>query len=134
MIAPSSFNNQVLGRLLETHCKVLEGQDGFWHVEFGERSLTVITDEMHDRMRIITPVLEASEVDHELALVLLKSNFDRALDARYALTEDYLWSAFIHPLSPLDEAQLVSALRQVTSLAENFGTTFSSGELTFGGN
>lgn len=133
MIAPASMNNQVLGRLLKQHTEILEGEDGFWNVMHLERSLTVITDETHDRMRIITPVIEMSEIDLELALVLLKSNFDRALDARYALTEDYLWSAFIHPLSSLDERMLRSALRQVAMLAENFGTSFSSGELVFGG-
>ncbi|MEO1529101.1 MAG: hypothetical protein AAFX06_27085 [Planctomycetota bacterium] len=134
MIAPASMDNEALGRLLKAHAKVLEGSsEGFWHVEFMERNLTIITDESHDRMRIITPVLDADEIEIDLAMMLLKSNFDRALDARYALTDDYLWAAFIHPLSPLTEGFLVSGLRQVATLAENFGTSFSSGELVFGG-
>ncbi|MEL6109308.1 MAG: hypothetical protein AAFU85_25145 [Planctomycetota bacterium] len=133
MIAPASMNNQVLGRLLNAHTKVVEGSDGFWHVDFMERNLTIITDESHDRMRIITPVIDAAEIEIDLAMLLLKSNFDRALDARYALTDDYLWAAFIHPLSPLSEAFLLSGLRQVATLAENFGTSYSSGELVFGG-
>lgn len=127
------MNNQVLGRLLNAHTKVVEGSDGFWHVDFMERNLTIITDESHDRMRIITPVIDAAEIEIDLAMLLLKSNFDRALDARYALTDDYLWAAFIHPLSPLSEAFLLSGLRQVATLAENFGTSYSSGELVFGG-
>ena len=133
MIAPASMNNEVLGRLLKAHTNVIEGSDGFWHVDFMERNLTIITDESHDRMRIITPVVDADEIEMELAVMLLKSNFDRALDARYALTDDYLWAAFIHPLSPLTEDFLLSGLRQVATLAENFGTSFSSGELVFGG-
>ncbi|MEM1070847.1 MAG: hypothetical protein AAGI63_18220 [Planctomycetota bacterium] len=133
MIAPASFDNQALRELLREHADELDGEDGFWHVRFMDRTLTVLTDESHDRMRIITPVIEASEVDLELAIVLLHANFDRALDARYALSGDYLWSAFIHPLSPMNGRLLLSALRQVATLTENFGTTFSSGELTFGG-
>lgn len=133
MIAPMAFDNQALGRILGAHTKVIEGSDGFWHIEFQSRLLTIITDEFHDRMRVIAPIIEAKDVDSDLAMTLLQSNFDRALDARYAMTDDYLWSAFIHPLSPLSEPQVLSAIRQVATLADNFGSSFSSGELTFGG-
>ena len=44
-----------------------------------------------------------------------------------------LYAAFIHPLGPLTEAELVSAVRQVSSLASSFGTGYTSGELVFGG-
>ena len=44
-----------------------------------------------------------------------------------------LWSAFIHPLQQLGSAQFRDAVEQVVTLAKNYGTSFSSGNLAFGG-
>jgi len=38
----------------------------------------------------------------------MQANFDSALDARYAIAKGKLWSAFIHPLSELNEEQFFS--------------------------
>ena len=131
MIAPAAMDNQRLDELLREQTEIVEGQLGFWQVSYQDRTVMIITDEQHDRMRIITPVAEAVGLEDGIAQTLLAANFDRALDARYALTEDVLWSAFIHPLSSLTDEFFLSALRQVVTLAENYGTSFSSGELTF---
>ncbi|MEO0425337.1 MAG: hypothetical protein AAF184_23575, partial [Pseudomonadota bacterium] len=64
---------------------------------------------------------------------LLQANFDTALDARYAIARDTLWATFIHPLSPLTEDQLLSAISQTLSIALTYGSTFSSGVWAFGG-
>ena len=69
----------------------------------------------------------------ELLYRLMQANFDTALDARYAIAQKVIWTAYLHPLGSLGEAQFVSGLAQVVTLAENFGTTFSSGAMTFGG-
>ena len=63
----------------------------------------------------------------------MAANFHTALDGRYATSEGVLYAAFIHPLSPLTEEELASALRQVAALARNFGTTYSSDALLYGG-
>lgn len=39
----------------------------------------------------------------------------------------------LHPLSPLTADQFLSGLAQTVLLARNYGTTFSSGALSFGG-
>lgn len=132
MIAPAAMDNERLDELLREMTEIVEGEQGFWQVCYHNRTVMVITDETHDRMRIITPVAEASEVDESVAQLLLAANFDRALDARYALTDDVLWAAFIHPLSLLTDDFFRSAMRQVVTLAENYGTSYSSGELKFG--
>lgn len=129
----TAMNNARLDTLIREHAVVDEGQPGYWKLDFQQRAVLVITDETHDRMRIITPVAEVTDLSEEIWLLALSANFDRALDARYAVNGDYLWSAFIHPLSPLTDDQFIDGLRQVATLADNFGTTFSSGSLAFGG-
>lgn len=92
-----------------------------------------ISDVDHDRMRIIAPVRETSKLAAGQMTVLMEANFDRALDARYAIRNGIVFAAFIHPLSPLTGAEVVSALHQVASLTKTFGTTYSSSDLVFDG-
>ena len=129
----AGMNNQRLDSLIRERGEVLEGQLGFWRFDYRERVVMVVTDESHNRMRIITPVAEVTDLDESIWLIALTANFDRALDARYAVNGDYLWAAFIHPLQQLTDAQFLDALDQVVTLADNFGTTFSSSDLVFGG-
>ncbi len=96
--------------------------------------LLVLTDERADRMRImiaIRPFNPQLVEDLQLALIALHANYDRALDARYAIHDGVLWSAFIHPLSSLTPSDLTNALNQVQTLRETTGTTYSSGNLMF---
>ena len=81
----------------------------------------------------MTPVASVEVLDGDLLYRMLQANYDSALDARYAIAQGLVWSVFIHPLSNLDEAFLASAIRQVHTAAETFGTTFTSGELIYGG-
>ena len=92
-----------------------------------------ISDVTHDRMRLISVIAPVSKLTGEQVARILDANFHSALDARYATSGGYLYAAFIHPLGPLTERELRSAVYQVASLARSFGTTYSSGELVFGG-
>ncbi len=109
-----------------------QAQPGSWQFDYFGRTLIVLSDERANRMRIITPVAEIADMSPEDVSTCLSANFDRALDARYAASGEYLWSAFIHPLAELVDTQLVDALMQVATLAVTYGTTFSSSGLTFG--
>lgn len=96
--------------------------------------IVVMTDERANRMRIMMPIrpFDTQSVDDlQLALIALHANYDRALDARYAIQEGMLWSAFIHPLSSLTPADLSSAIKQVIALHHNTGTSYSSGAFIF---
>jgi hypothetical protein len=84
-------------------------------------------------MRAITPVRKQEDVPPEELTRLMQANFDSALDARYALAKGVLWSAFIHPLKPLEKDQLISGIGQVVNLAQSYGTLYSGGALLFGG-
>lgn len=109
------------------------GRPGFWQLTVEERAVLVITDETADRMRIMTPVARAGELPADVLRRLLQSNFDTALDARYAIAQDMLWSAFIRPLGSLQDAEFLAGVGQVVNLALSYGTTYSSGLLMFRG-
>lgn len=97
------------------------------------RPVVVVSDEKADRMRIMSVIGPASALDADQLRRVLQANFDAVLDARYAIAQGMVWSAFIHPLSPLSERQFYSGLAQVVVAAETFGTTYSSGSLVFTG-
>jgi hypothetical protein len=99
---------------------------------YNERILYCISDVHHDRMRIIAPIIESNELTEDIKDKLLISNFHSALDARYAVSDEMLYAAFIHPLSRLTEEEVESAIRQVATLADTFGSTYSSGDLSYG--
>lgn len=98
-----------------------------------ERSLRVVYDERADRMRVITPIIPATDLPGGLLLRILQANFDSALDARYAVGSGMIWSSFVHRLSSLTDEDFISGIAQTAVAAETFGTTFSSGAFVFGG-
>jgi len=126
------MNSDRLASLIRVVSKESRGEPGYWSFEVEKRELVVITDEAADRMRIMTPVVEESALSSEDLRVLLAANFDRALDARYAVARGYLWSVFLHPLTTLTDAQFLG-VEQVVKLAQNYGTSYTSSDLVFQG-
>jgi len=98
-----------------------------------DRDLRIVFDENADRMRIITPIIPATNLPDGLLLRLSQANFDSALDARYAIGSGMVWASFVHRLSSLTDEDFISGLAQTAVAAETFGTTFSSGAFVFGG-
>lgn len=95
--------------------------------------MLVVTDPNAGRMRIITPIALIAELPEGAMARLMQANFDTALDARYAIAQDLVWGAFIHPLDSLTQRDFASGILQTHSLGETFGTTFSSGAISYGG-
>ncbi|MDT8283343.1 MAG: hypothetical protein RQ982_11140 [Gammaproteobacteria bacterium] len=112
---------------------IIESKKGLVVFEYKKVKMALVSDVDHDRMRIISPITKYSELTLEQVNIIMEANFHRALDARYATSKDVLYSAFIHPLSSLSEAELTDALNQVATLALTFGSTYSSSELSFAG-
>jgi hypothetical protein len=127
------MDNSGLYRILASVSDSIEGPEGFWQLRYADRVMFVITDENFDRMRIISPVTSADDISAGELEQAMIANFHSALDVRYAISEDILWSAFIHPFGALTETQVRDALSQVYRAAETFGTTFSSTDLVFPG-
>ena len=101
---------------------------------YKERLLVCIYDENANRMRIISPIVERKEVGEEELLNALVANFHSALDVKYALSDEIIWSVFVHPLRELTDHQVLDAIDQVYLAAMTFGTTYSSTHLVFPGN
>ncbi|WP_299830058.1 hypothetical protein [uncultured Roseobacter sp.] len=93
----------------------------------------VVTDPRADRMRAMVPIRSSDGLDPEELMRLMQANFDSALDARYAVARGRLWGVFIHPLSPLEQDQFLSALVQTVNVARTYGQTYSGGAQVFGG-
>ncbi len=117
--------------LVKKSTEVLEEQKGYLFFKYLGVKMALLSDEDHNRMRIISPITKYSVLAPKIKESLMYSNFHLALDARYAVSEDTLYAAFIHPLSTLSEEDLESALKQVANLKGSFGKTYSSGQLDF---
>ena len=104
-----------------------------WQFNIEGYQVTILTDQRADRMRIIVPVESVDNIKAERLYRLMQANFDSALDARYSIAQDILWSAYIHPLAALDDEQFISGLGQVINLADSYGSSYSSGALIFQG-
>jgi hypothetical protein len=126
-----AMNNSRLEDIIRRLDKAPEGSDGMWQLKVGNHAVTVITDEEADRMRIVIPITETSELTEKHLYRIMQANFDSALDARYAIAKEILWSAYIHPLSTLSDEDFLSGLGQTVNLVDTFGGSFSSGSSTF---
>ena len=121
-----------LEEVLRDAAEQIEGEDGAWELVIDGVRMACLTDLDFDRMRVIAPIVEDDEITDAQRREMLEANFHTALDARYATSEGVLYAAFIHPLSPLTEDELRSALEQIVNLVDSFGTTYSGGTLVFG--
>ena len=134
--AQSAFdkmNNEKMQKILYREVQDIEGELGRWQFNFQNRPMMILTDESANRMRIMSPVIEEGELKDGQKKKMLEANFDRALDAKYAIYQGVVWSVFTHPLSELTVEQFKDAMKQVAALADNFGTTYTSTDFVFGG-
>ena len=93
----------------------------------------LITDVASDRMRLMAGVVEASELTEKDLRILMEANYDRALDAKYAISDGVLWAVFVHPLKDLTTNVLKNGLYQVRNLVYTYGTSYTSTQFVFGG-
>ncbi len=125
------MNIERLDAILQDTISDIQTEPGQWRFSLNDISIIVLVDAKANRMRIFAPVVDVNELTAEQVQNMLIANFHTALDARYAVSNGFVVSTFVHPLDSLQEKDLLSALNQVISLATTFGTTYSSGELLF---
>ncbi|MBM1222233.1 hypothetical protein JQU17_16865 [Ponticoccus sp. SC2-23] len=94
--------------------------------------ILIVMDPGANRMRAMVPIASADGLDADDLLRMMQANFDSALDARYAVANGRVWGVFLHPLAELERDQLISGLAQVVSVAQTYGTFYSSGAAQFG--
>jgi len=92
----------------------------------------LITDELNNRMRMMSGIVEIDKLQENDLQTLLEANYDRALDAKYAISNNVLWSVYAHPLKELEKEQILDALIQVKNLVVNYGTTYNSTDMIYG--
>lgn len=129
-----NMNIEKIGEIFKSVADSIQGGKGQWQFQIKKVVFMCVTDTKYNRMRIISPIAEAKQIDEKLKSAALVANFHSALDVKYAIADDILWSVFIHPLKELSEAQVKDAIKQVYSANVTFGTTFSSTDLVFPGN
>ena len=111
--------------------EVIEEEKGYILFKYLGTKMALLSDEEYNRMRIISPITKYSILAPKIKDSLMNSNFHLALDARYAVSEDSLYAAFLHPLSSLTGEDFQSALKQVHNLSISFGKTYSSAQIEF---
>ncbi len=111
----------------------VQRQGTSWVFKVADRQIQVVSDPRADRMRILVPVRDVSGLDARELYRLLQAGFETALDARYAIAGEMVWSVFIHPLRTLDDAEFLSGLGQTINLAKTYGKEYTSGLLSYGG-
>ena len=131
LLSTTEMTQEKMESFVTENNEVLNEQKGYVLFKYQGVKMALLSDEEHNRMRIISPITKYSNLAPKIKDSLMHSNFHLALDARYAVSEDTLYSCFIHPLSTLAEEDLKSALKQVYNLSSSFGKTYSSGQLDF---
>ncbi len=120
-----------IAKILDSYLTELQGEVGFWRGMREEVPVYVFSDDSHDRVRLMAPVGELKELDPKVLQVLLQANYDRALDAKYAMRGFEIWSVSVHPLATLAPDDFASYMDQVVKLVKNTGTTYASSDLMF---
>ena len=128
------MNAEKLEELITQVADTVQRQGNALQFFYKERVLICIYDTNANRMRIISPIVERDKVEEKELLNALVANYHSALDVKYALSDEIIWSVFAHPLEELYEHQLLDAINQVYLAAATFGSTYSSTNLVFPGN
>jgi hypothetical protein len=92
-----------------------------WQVETPEFRLLLLLSANQTWLRVLLPLVPASEVQSILDL-LLQANFDQTHECRYALHEGVIWGVFQHPLASLQPIDLEGAIATLVNLQhQGFG-------------
>jgi hypothetical protein len=119
--------------IFASQVSAIEGPTGAIRTRIDGINIYLISDPANDRMRIMAQIAFLEGLDPRILSVLLEANFHDTLDARYAISGGVIYSIFLHPISSLTPELIRSGLAQVVSLAQTFGTDFTSGKLHFRG-
>lgn len=132
-LAAESMNQSSLEKIIKDMAIESKGEKGVVEFNFNNIRMYLISDVKHNRMRIVAPVETYNNLTVEHKNAVLKSNFHLSLDARYAVSNGVLYSVYVHPLAELNNEQVKSAVNQVANLALSFGSQYTSGVLSYGG-
>jgi len=129
----SKMTQEKLDAIYAKISDTINGNSGKWQFKVHDVVFIALSDSTNNRMRIISPIVETIKLSESLKEDALVANFHSVLDVKYAISDDLLWSVFIHPLKELSEDQVYQAVKQVYYANITFGNSFSSTTLVFPG-
>ncbi len=124
---------EIMQKIIEDMSEEFTAENNVFSFVVESTQLYCVWDVKADRMRLVSPIAKSKDVPAQFMEMALQANYHSVLDPRYAIGDGVLYAAFIHPLSPLTEEELRSAILQVAIAANTFGSTFTSGALVFPG-
>lgn len=130
-VQAQGMTNEKLNQVISSMADSIQGTSGNWQFLIKDRLLLCVTDQQNNRMRIMSPIIEQKKLAYTDMLKLMEANFHTALDVKYAIANELLWSVYIHPLRELSKEQVVDAIQQVYVAAVTYGSTYSSSGLSF---
>lgn len=133
IISSQEMNNTILEEIFTSLSDTLQGESGRWQFVIKDVMFICVTDINHNRMRIISPITKTKNLDEEKKTLMLLANFHTVLDVKYAISEDILWSVFLHPFRELTTTQVEDAVKQVYYANLTFGSSYTSTDLVFPG-
>ena len=119
--------------ILAKEATIVNEEGSMVEYQIDQLPMFLIVDEAANRMRLMSPIVEEKDLKEEDLKLLMEVNFDRALDAKYAVANGVLWSVYAHPLKELYKDQVIDAFNQVRNLVYNYGSSYSSTVFVFGG-
>jgi hypothetical protein len=125
------MNNRQLHRIIQDFTGTVDGGIGHWTLILKDVEMSCISDELHNRMRLIAPITSIKEMKVGQMKKCMEANFHTALDVKYSFSKGQLFGVFIHPLKELTESQFKDGLRQLFSIVKTYDTTYSGGELKY---
>jgi hypothetical protein len=131
--ATAQMDLETMQEVFEDMADNVKKDGNSFEIQYKGLVLLAITDPASNRMRIILPIVEVKELKKKQLAECMEANFDRALDVKYALYNEVVWSVFAHPLEELTEEQLEDAVNQVYNAGVTFGGSYTSTNLVFGG-
>lgn len=134
MIRAQQMTSERLIEIIEQEADTLSIGNNQIQFKINNGLLICIYDAKANRMRIISPIVERKKLTEDELLNALVANFHSALDVKYALSDEIIWSVYTHPLKELTEGQVIDAIQQVYAAAITFGDTYTSTNLVFPGN
>ena len=132
-LVAQNMTTSKLEKLIEKTADSISQHDDKDHWYFTKENclLICVTDSSMNRMRVLSPIVEVSKLEPKYFKRSLRANFHSVLDVKYAISDGYMWSIYIHPLKELSDEQFLNAVSQVVEANKTFGTTFKSSSLHF---
>ena len=79
-VASQNMNYELVDKILIAECDSVSGGNGGWSLIYKGRSMLLIADESHNRMRIISPIVSRDELQDEFL-----GDFDAYLEYEKAI-------------------------------------------------